>query len=85
MKGGRRCRCWPYGRADRLRRYSVLPISFRKASLSVRRCSFLVSLSYGSQIVSRGAPSQEGVPVKEGGSRFEATTVTRYQDVSSTL
>jgi hypothetical protein len=47
-----------YGRADRCRRYSGLPVSFRRAGLSVCRCSFLVPLAYGPQPVSRGAPSQ---------------------------
>jgi hypothetical protein len=36
--------------ADRLRRHSVLPVLFRKAGPSVRRCSFLVLLAYGSQL-----------------------------------
>lgn len=51
-KRGQLCRCWPYSRADRRRRYrySVLPVSFCTADLSVRRYSFSVPLVY------RGCP-----------------------------
>ena len=70
--GGQLCRCWPYGRVDRRRKYSVLPVSFRRAGLSVRRCSFLIPLACGSQSASRGATSQGSGPAIGGSSEISS-------------
>jgi hypothetical protein len=81
-EGGRLYRCQPYGWADRHCR-SVLPVSLRRAGLSVRGCSFLVPLAYGSQSVSRGPPSQGDGPVIGSRLNLDATTTALYQGASS--